>query len=186
MAESPSQLTHFSESEFDSVFTAISNDEQSEDELEPFSSINSLPNRLTISLSLRATYTDWNSLQAFHIQSLIASGVARRDGIITSFDLAEDDFRVERECNVIGGATEIIYKVPSPNSRPKEWLGYIHFRPRGRGGIVEITNRNATLHPWHLDMGGTSKKGRTHQAGAHGEGLKVALLVMMRANENHK
>lgn len=110
----------------------------------------------------------------------------RRDGIIASFAFAEEDFRVEREFKTVDGTTEIIYKVPRPNSEPNEWLGFIHFRPHGQGGIVEITNRNATLQPWHLDMGGTSKTGNGSQAGAHGEGLKVALLVLMRGNQNHK
>ncbi|KAK3173936.1 hypothetical protein K4F52_010362, partial [Lecanicillium sp. MT-2017a] len=182
MAESPASLTYFSEGDLEALFTTISNDEHSEDESEPFSSISSLPSRLTIPLSLRATYTDWNPLQAF--RELVQNW---RDGIIASFDLAEEDFHVERECNVVvGGAIEIVYKVPRPSHSPMDWLGYIRFRSRGQGGTVEITNFNATLHPWHLDMGGTSKKGTTNQAGAHGEGLKVALLALMRASANHK
>jgi hypothetical protein len=53
-------------------------------------------------------------------------------------------------------------------------------------GTIEITNRSAALQPWHLDLGGTSKAGDEHQAGAHGEGLKIALLVLMRSRHNHK
>ena len=34
-------------------------------------------------------------------------------------------------------------------------------------------------------MGGTSKAGNKNQAGAHGEGLKLALLVLMRGEQNH-
>ena len=52
-------------------------------------------------------------------------------------------------------------------------------------GTVELTNRNATLQPRHLDLGGTTKAGDSHQAGAHGEGLKLALLVFMRGCQNH-
>lgn len=110
----------------------------------------------------------------------------KRDGIIASFDLAEGDFAVECERNVVNGYSETLYKVPRPNSQPKEWLGFIHFKPQGKDGVVEITNRNATLHPWHLDMGGTSKSGAGNLAGTHGEGLKVALLVLMRGSQNHK
>lgn len=50
---------------------------------------------------------------------------------------------------------------------------------------MEVTNRQATLQPWHLDMGGTSKQNVKNQAGAHGEGLKVALLVLLRRPQNH-
>lgn len=110
----------------------------------------------------------------------------RRDGIISSFDLDEKDFVVECDRRTVNRKLEIIFKVPRPNSSPKEWLGFIHFRSQGEGGIVELTNRRATIHPWHLDMGGTSKSGSGNLAGAHGEGLKVALLVMMRGDQNHK
>ena len=67
----------------------------------------------------------------------------------------------------------------------KEWLGYIRFKGRDGEGTLEITNRSATLQPEHLDLGGTSKTGDQHQAGAHGEGLKIALLVLMRGRQNH-
>lgn len=67
----------------------------------------------------------------------------------------------------------------------KEWLGFIRFKGIDGYGTVEITNRNATLQPWHLDLGGTSKAGDECQAGAHGEGLKLALVVMMRFGQNH-
>lgn len=52
-------------------------------------------------------------------------------------------------------------------------------------GTVDLTNRAATLQPRHLDLGGTTKAGDPHQAGAHGEGLKLALLVLMRGRQNH-
>ncbi|KAM0744660.1 hypothetical protein ACQRIT_000044 [Beauveria bassiana] len=146
-----------------------------------FPTVNSLPDRQTISLSIRAAYTDWNPREAF--RELVQNW---RDGIIASFALPEKEFVVECERRIGNGCIEIIYKVPRPNSKPKEWLGFIHYKADGKGGIVEITNRNATLHPWHLDMGGTSKSGSGNLAGAHGEGLKVALLVLMRGSRNHK
>ena len=67
----------------------------------------------------------------------------------------------------------------------KEWLGYIRFKGYDGKGSIDITNRSATLQPWHLDLGGTSKAGDAHQAGAHGEGLKIAVLVLMRGRQNH-
>lgn len=67
----------------------------------------------------------------------------------------------------------------------KEWLGYIRFQGSDGQGTIEITNRSATLQPGHMDLGGTGKAGDVHQAGAHGEGLKIALLVLMRGRQNH-
>lgn len=45
--------------------TSLSKEEQSEDDWEPISTVSSLPDRQTISLSLRATYTKWNPREAF-------------------------------------------------------------------------------------------------------------------------
>lgn len=47
-------------------------------------------------------------------------------------------------------------------------------------------NRRATLQPWHLEMGGTTKIGVKKQAGIYGEGLKLALLVLQRGQQNHR
>jgi hypothetical protein len=65
-------------------------------------------------------------------------------------------------------------------------LGYIRYIGQNGLGTVEITNRQAALKPSHLELGGTTKTTATDQAGAHGEGLKVALLIMMRDTQNHQ
>jgi hypothetical protein len=67
----------------------------------------------------------------------------------------------------------------------KDWLGYIRYKGHNGKGTVKITNRSGFLEPCHLDIGGTSNAGAVGQAGAHGEGLKVALLVLMRGPQNH-
>lgn len=85
-----------------------------------------------------------------------------------------------------GRNSEIVYKAYRKNAEPKEWLGYIRFKGRDGEGSIDITNRQGTLQPWHLDLGGTTKAGSEQQAGAHGEGLKIALLVLMRGDQNHK
>ena len=104
--------------------------------------------------------------------------------------MAEKDFTAIREHKHVNNMIEIVYKVPRPNSEPTDWLGFIRFKSHcagpGSGGIVEITNRKATLQPGYLDLGCTSKANNGSQAGAHGEGLKVALLVLMRGAQNHK
>lgn len=115
----------------------------------------------------------------------------RRDGIIKSFNLAGNEFKVERVEQTLGRNTEIVYRVPAANKsdakNPKDpkWLGYIRFKGRDGEGFIDIANCSATLQPKHLDMGGTSKTGDKEQAGAHGEGLKIALLVLMRRPQNH-
>lgn len=111
--------------------------------------------------------------------------LCRRDGIIRAFGLAERDFKVLREEKIRGRDTEIVYRVALPNSDPPDWLGYIYFKARDGMGSIDITNRGASLEPWHLDFGGTSKANIQDQAGTHGEGLKVALLVLMRGRQNH-
>lgn len=168
---------------------------------------------MTIILSISANYTNWEPREAFRelVQnwyafsfSLTALRISpsplvsccltslawcssRRDGIIKSFNLSEKAFRVDRIESSSGRSTEIVYKVPDAGARDDEerWLGYIHFKGRDGEGTVDIVNCSATLQPWHLNMGGTSKAGDAHQAGAHGEGLKVALLVLMRGRQNH-
>lgn len=81
---------------------------------------------------------------------------------------------------------EIVYKVldPSPTNTG-EYLGYISFTDQNGSGVIEITNRRATLEPGHLDLGHTTKQDSDTQAGVHGEGLKIALLVLIRSPQNH-
>src|SRR3569833_474822 len=112
----------------------------------------------------------------------------RRDAIIRSFKLRENEFHVLREEKSGPRNTiEIVYRVLQPNSEPKKWLGYIRFKGRADGlGAVDMANRKDTHQPSHLDMGGTSKEAAKDQAGAFGEGLKLALLVLMRNPQNHR
>ena len=109
----------------------------------------------------------------------------RRDAIIKSFSLQEDHFSVVREETRADHGEQIIFKVPRPGSQPPEWLGYIRWTGQDDHGRVELVNRRAGLQPSHLDIGGTSKFGDRSQAGTHGEGLKIALLVLQRGQQNH-
>ncbi|RYP62624.1 hypothetical protein DL769_007230 [Monosporascus sp. CRB-8-3] len=155
----------------------------SEDELydlERKITLESINQKMTITSTIISTYAaQWGPVEAF--RELVQNW---RDGIINSFKIHEKDFKVICEEN----NDEILYKVMEPDSprrREKECLGYIRWFRRGGVGTVDITNRQATLQPWHLDMGGTSKEKDRNQAGAHGEGLKVALLVLLRRPQNH-
>ncbi|XDG00848.1 hypothetical protein ABKA04_000463 [Annulohypoxylon sp. FPYF3050] len=109
-----------------------------------------------------------------------------RDGIIQSFKLSEQDFKVTFKEN----DDEIIYQAVASGSYQNsaqfhKCFGYIRWSRHDGAGTVEITNRQATLEPWHLSMGSTTKVNDANQIGTHGEGLKIALVVLMRAPQNH-
>ncbi|KAI1417830.1 hypothetical protein F5Y13DRAFT_201362 [Hypoxylon sp. FL1857] len=151
--------------------------------IENRATLQSINQRMTMNSAIASNYaTQWGAVEAF--RELVQNW---RDGIIQSFKLAEQDFRVV----LIESSHEIIYKAIAPGSshrktaEPSECFGYIRWSHQNGAGTVEITNRQATLEPWHLDMGATSKKNECNQAGMHGEGLKIALLVFMRRPQNH-
>ncbi|KAK0739910.1 hypothetical protein B0T21DRAFT_284093, partial [Apiosordaria backusii] len=144
-------------------------DDSDDNQKESEETLDSIKHSKTINFPIRASYTKWESREAFR----------------ESFDLSEDDFKVTRAERKDGPATKIVYTAVNSSSltQPKTCLGYIRFKTtqgHDNGGIIEIVNRSTTLQPWHLDLGGTSKADDTSQAGAHGEGLKVALLILMR------
>ncbi|OTB06912.1 hypothetical protein M426DRAFT_257953 [Hypoxylon sp. CI-4A] len=141
--------------------------------------LESIGRQRTLITSITSSYaSEWTVINAF--RELVQNW---RDGIIKSYNIRETAFHVtceERD-------DEIVYTAIDSSRelwRGKEPLGYIRWSRRSGRGIVDITNRHATLQPCHLDMGGTSKKTEVNQAGAHGEGLKVALLILMRNPQN--
>lgn len=122
------------------------------------------------------------ALQEFPLLKCVLS---RRDGIIRSFNLSEDQFKVVRNERSVDGKTHILYIVPHPKVAT-DCLGYIRFSPFDEEeGFVEVTNRKAVLQPRNLDLGSSSKREEDDQAGTHGEGLKLALLVLQRGDHNH-
>jgi hypothetical protein len=60
----------------------------------------------------------------------------------------------------------------------KSYLGYIRYLKKGRK--VLMTNFGACLTRENITIGGSSKEKNKTLAGAHGEGLKAASLVMVR------
>ncbi|KAH6632518.1 hypothetical protein F5144DRAFT_603256 [Chaetomium tenue] len=72
-----------------------------------------------------------------------------------------------------------------PREAFRELVQNCRYKGHNGEGTIDITNRSATLQPWHLDLRGTSKADDDDQAGAHGEGVKLALLVLMRGMQNH-
>jgi hypothetical protein len=65
------------------------------------------------------------------------------------------------------------------DANQRQLLGYILFRRKQ--GSVELTNFRAQLTRHNLELGGSTKRGNNAVAGTHGEGLKVAALVLRRA-----
>ncbi|KAH9900338.1 hypothetical protein F4778DRAFT_791612 [Xylariomycetidae sp. FL2044] len=116
----------------------------------------------TIHSGLLSTYaSQWEPVEAF--RELVQNW---RDGITQSHGLREEDFKVTKEFD---DDERIVYT----------WSGKDGY------GVVELINRGAELQPWHLNMGGSTKTNNTQQAGCHGEGLKLAICVLLREPQNH-
>ncbi|KAI1460719.1 hypothetical protein F4805DRAFT_478494 [Annulohypoxylon moriforme] len=150
--------------------------------VEPSVTLQSIHERATIVSALTSDYaTKWGPVEAF--RELVQNW---RDGIIHSFKLSEQDFKVTRREN----DDEIVYTATSSSpyqdpTQSNECLGYIRWSRQDGAGTVDLTNREATLKPWHLAMGSTTKANDRNQTGMHGEGLKIALLILMRGPQNH-
>jgi hypothetical protein len=59
-----------------------------------------------------------------------------------------------------------------------ELLGFVRYKEKD--GMLELTNFKARLSRVTLDLGVTSKREKAHLAGTHGEGFKIAALVIVR------
>jgi 1,4-alpha-glucan branching enzyme len=62
----------------------------------------------------------------------------------------------------------------------EEMLSFIRYTEKKGKAVLELTNFNAQLSRKALDMGVSSKRNSESTAGTHGEGFKVASLVMVR------
>ncbi|KAI1857623.1 uncharacterized protein JN550_013135 [Neoarthrinium moseri] len=150
-----------------------------------FMTLDDIAESQTLHTNMRSTYSaKWEPWEAF--RELVQNW---RDGIIKSFNLDETKFRVEREEKFDGSTINILYKASSASDfwPLPECLGYIRFVAEGAtaAGVVEIVNRRATIQPFHFDLGGTTKSDDKTLAGEHGDGLKVALLVLLRKPQGY-
>ncbi|KIW81369.1 hypothetical protein Z517_04394 [Fonsecaea pedrosoi CBS 271.37] len=103
-----------------------------------------------------------------------------KDGIIESFGVDPHSIkpifvRNDDEEIHITVSDNTTASMASRRGRP---LGYIRFQ--AKQGSLELTNFRAKLDRKHLDLGETSKRGKKALAGGHGEGFKLAALVMRR------
>ncbi|KAF2180943.1 hypothetical protein K469DRAFT_671927 [Zopfia rhizophila CBS 207.26] len=102
-----------------------------------------------------------------------------KDAIIASYDLEPRNFKPELK--ETGDQIQITVHRPHPSgprNSSMELLGYIRFRKKA--GCVELANFKAQLNMEHLLLGRTTKRGHDRFAGHHGEGFKIASLVMRR------
>ncbi|KAH6989051.1 hypothetical protein BKA56DRAFT_477093 [Ilyonectria sp. MPI-CAGE-AT-0026] len=140
----------------------MSSDDENDSGVEQEVTLASIARNRTINLSVSSAYTQWGPVEAFR-----------------------ELFKVMRKERTIDGKPHILYTVPNPKMAT-DCLGYIRFSPfNDEEGFVEVTNRKAVLQPGHLDFGSSSKRNENTQAGTHGEGLKLALLVLLRGHQNH-
>lgn len=107
------------------------------------------------------------------------SQVLRKDAIIASFNLEPRHFRPELKRTA--SQIQISVFLPAPleqSSASRQLLGYILFKKKA--GSIELTNFKAELKMEHLLLGTTTKRGEERFAGCHGEGFKIAALVIRR------
>lgn len=112
----------------------------------------------------------------------------RRDAIIKSNAITPKDLYVHRQEVRARRNTEIVYRAFERGTDPSDiegCLGFIRYEGHDGAGTVDLVNRRSILQPRHLDIGATSKRNDEDQAGTHGEGLKLAALVLMRRPQNN-
>lgn len=107
------------------------------------------------------------------LNNMLALNIARRDAIIVSYQVSQDQINVVVE-----------------DDEQEEWLATATIPPDDRvvgfvrflrsKGTVEISNFDAYLPRCALDLGVSTRATDEKQAGTHGEGFKVGALVMLR------
>ncbi|KAF5510334.1 hypothetical protein CGCS363_v002124 [Colletotrichum siamense] len=126
----------------------------------------------THSLGLNKNYVlSWRRLHAFRefIQNW-------KDGIIAAFDMDPRSFLPVWDETTPG---VIRISVHRNIEGQRELVGFIVHK--AKTGTVEIANFNANLSMDDLSIGGSTKRNNDKFAGVHGEGFKVAALVMVRS-----
>ncbi|KAF4835433.1 hypothetical protein CGCSCA4_v012662 [Colletotrichum siamense] len=126
----------------------------------------------THSLGLNKNYVlSWRRLHAFRefIQNW-------KDGIIAAFDMDPRSFLPVWDETTPGVIRITVHRNIEGQ---RELVGFIVHK--AKTGTVEIANFNANLSMDDLSIGGSTKRNNDKFAGVHGEGFKVAALVMVRS-----
>lgn len=95
--------------------------------------------------------------------------------------LDQDRFEITMAEKTDHGDVEILYTARYEGKS----YGYIRYSGTENGGVIDITNRDAQLKIQDLDFGPSGKEMNESQAGRHGEGMKIALVVFMRRPLSH-
>ncbi|KAJ0365560.1 hypothetical protein COL154_004417 [Colletotrichum chrysophilum] len=103
-------------------------------------------------------------------------GLKMKDGIIAAFDMDPRSF-----LPVWNETTPGVIRITVHRNieGQRELVGFIVHK--AKTGTVEIANFNANLSMDDLSIGGSTKRNNDKFAGVHGEGFKVAALVMVRS-----
>ena len=97
---------------------------------------------------------------------------SRVDGMIDAHKVTRDNIKIVTRDSV----DEWVATAHEPSSN--KLIGFIRFLKKK--GTLELCNFNAQLPRKALDMGVSTKRNANNTAGTHGEGFKVASLVMVR------
>ncbi|KAF9888555.1 hypothetical protein FE257_008486 [Aspergillus nanangensis] len=145
-------------------------------DLQETSTVTSGSNQSEFALNFSPDYVrDWTTTSAFRNYTRIAASILtrnRKDAIIESFQLDPRSFRPVYE-----ESEQHICITVSKGAR-SEALGFI--RHDKSTGQVTLANACATLEPEALQLGKTTKRGKDQLVGCHGEGLKLAAMLMSR------
>ncbi|KAJ9156285.1 C-5 cytosine methyltransferase [Pleurostoma richardsiae] len=104
-----------------------------------------------------------------------------KDAIVTTFNLDPRSFKPQWKETRNEIQITMRREVPVAGRRPdEELLGYIRFKKKE--GSLELSNFSAKLEMRNLALGGGTKSQQDNTAGVHGEGFKIASLVMLRSS----
>lgn len=143
------------------------------------------PGRHPLNLA-RNSVPNWDPLHAFreYYQNWyvhfpagqhISNPRSRKDAMIEASQLQVEDLRISVNGFQGKGAKEV-YTVEARHHITDDLLGFIRYL----NGTVELTNFMAQLPRSTLLIGESTKRHNPNTAGCHGEGFKVASLVMVR------
>ena len=127
--------------------------------------------------AFREFYQNWYH-HSDHSQRCLLT-LLRKDGIIATNGIDPRSFKPVLRATQANIFIELSAEPQpgQPNTQTR-LLGFISFNKKS--GIVKMTNFKAKLEMKHLYLGETSKRRDDRMAGCHGEGFKLAALVMKR------
>jgi hypothetical protein len=102
----------------------------------------------------------------------------RKDAIVETFAHKPGQFLLDVKDSENEYFATALRRTHTYRDEPGELLGFIRYSKAK--GTLELTNFKAQLERKALDLGFTTKREKKQLAGTHGEGFKVASLVMLR------